>query len=205
MNFFEHSARVPLIFAGPNIASGVIKNTCSLVDILPTLIDIAGGSKDILGMEIDGRSLVNLLHGKEDLVDEAIGEYCAEMTAHPVFMIRRSNLKYIHCDEDPPQLYDLNDDPLEIKNLANHPEYKEAVARFSNEVSSRWDSKKLRQDIIKTQKSRRSLYEAMSLGKFEAWDYNPPSDASQQYVRNHMDWTIAASRYRFPPISDEKP
>jgi len=204
MNFFEHSARVPMIFAGPNISSGVIKNTCSLVDILPTLIDIAGGSEDILGKEIDGRSLVNLLHGKEDPVDEAIGEYCAEMTAHPVFMIRRSNLKYIHCDEDPPQLYDLNIDPLETKNFANHPEYNEAVASFSNEVSSRWDSKKLREDIIKTQKSRRSLYEAMSSGKLEAWDYNPPSDASQQYVRNHMDWTIAASRYRFPPISGDK-
>ena len=204
MNFFENSARVPMIFAGPNISSGVIKNTCSLVDILPTLIDIAGGSEDVLGKEIDGRSLVNLLHGKEDPVDEAIGEYCAEMTTHPVFMIRRSNLKYIHCDEDPPQLYDLNIDPLETKNFVNHPEYNEAVASFSNEVSSRWDSKKLREDIIKTQKSRRSLYEAMSSGKLEAWDYNPPSDASQQYVRNHMDWTIAASRYRFPPISGDK-
>ena len=65
-------------------------------------------------------------------------------------------------------------------------------------------SEKSSQKVIKTQKSRRLLYEAMSSGKHEAWDYNPPSDASQQYVRNHMDWTIAASRYRFPPISDDK-
>ena len=38
----------------------------------------------------------------------------------------------------------------------------------------------------------------------ESWDYNPPSDASQQYVRNHMDWTVAANRYRYPPLNTEE-
>ena len=49
-----------------------------------------------------------------------------------------------------------------------------------------------------TQRQRRAINAAMEAGAAEAWDYNPPRDASQQYVRNHMDWTVTADRYRFP-------
>ena len=42
MNFFEHSARVPLIMAGPGISNTTVADPCSLVDILPTLLDLAG-------------------------------------------------------------------------------------------------------------------------------------------------------------------
>ena len=45
----------------------------------------------------------------------------------------------------------------------------------------------LRQRVIATQKSRRALDAAMNAGVSEHWDYNPTSDASGQYVRNHMD------------------
>ena len=202
MNFFEHSARVPLIFAGPGIKQGVATNACSLIDLLPTFIEIGGGDKSMLGEPIDGRSLLPLAKGKDDPIDEAIGEYCAEMTPYPVFMIRHKQYKYIHCDPDPPQLYDVVADPLEKINLATDPKHQATKDAFASEVQNRWDSEKLRADVIKTQKSRRVLHAAMEAGTIESWDYNPPSDASQQYVRNHMDWTVAAKTYRVPPISD---
>ena len=135
-------------------------------------------------------------------MDEAIGEYCAEMTPCPVFMIRRGRYKYIHCDPDPPQLYDLAEDPLETVNRATDPTLDNLAASFAAEVAARWDSEALRRQIITTQKSRRALYAAMEAAGGEHWDYNPPSDASQQYVRNHMDWTVAATRYRFPPVNE---
>ena len=103
-----------------------------------------------------------------------------------------------------PQLYDLSSDPLEKINLADDPAYTESANAFAGEVKARWDSEKLRSDVITTQKSRRALHAAMEAGAGESWDYNPPSDASQQYVRNHMDWTVAASRYRFPPVETEE-
>ena len=204
MNFFEHSARVPLVMAGPGVKTGVAENACSLVDLLPTFLEIAGGDENTLGEPIDGRSLMPLARGEEDPVSEAIGEYCAEMTPYPVFMIRRGALKYIHCDPDPPQLYDLSNDPLEKVNLADHSSHREVSQSFAKEVAERWNSEKLRNDIIKTQKSRRALHAAMEAGAGEHWDYNPPSDASQQYVRNHMDWTVAAERYRLD-LSATKP
>jgi choline-sulfatase len=203
MNFFEHSARVPLVMAGPGVSVGAAPNAVSLVDLLPTFIELAGGDLTMLGEPIDGRSLVPLMRGDEDPVDEAIGEYCAEMTGYPVIMIRRGPLKYIHCDSDPPQLYDLGADPLETRNVAADPDYTAAASDFAAEVAARWDGEALRTRIIATQKSRRALHAAMEAGASESWDYNPPSDASQQYVRNHMDWTVAATRYRYPPLKDQ--
>ncbi|KIC40998.1 choline-sulfatase [Ruegeria sp. ANG-S4] len=203
MNFFEHSARVPLIMAGPTIAQGVAGNACSLLDLLPTFVEIAGGRAEDLGEPVDGRSLMPLARGEMDPVDEAIGEYCAEMTPYPVFMIRRGPLKYIHCDADPPQLYDLVADPMETQNLAKDPSYADAAQAFADEVADRWDSEALRSNIMATQKSRRALHAAMEAGAGEHWDYNPPSDASQQYVRNHMDWTVAADHYRLDPRSSD--
>ncbi len=202
MNFFEHSARVPLIMAGPDIAQGTAQNACSLVDLLPTFLEIAGSDTGIVGEPVDGRSLMPLARGDTDTMDEAIGEYCAEMTPFPVLMIRRGTLKYIHCDADPPQLYDLALDALEQVNLADDPTYASHATAFATEVAARWDFPTLRENIIATQKSRRALHAAMGAGSGEHWDYNPPRDASQEYVRNHMDWTEAAARYRFPPLKE---
>jgi len=108
MNFFEHSARIPLIMAGPGVRQQSIASPCSLVDILPTFIDIAteadaDAAAPELGMPIDGQSLWPVARGGDATQNEAIGEYCAEGASHPVFMIRRGQFKYIHCDVDPPQ------------------------------------------------------------------------------------------------------
>lgn len=59
-----------------------------------------------------------LAWGEDESVSEAIGEYFAEMIGHPVFMIRRGDMKYIHCDDD------LANDPWELENLADHPAYR---------------------------------------------------------------------------------
>lgn len=207
MNFFEHSARVPLIMAGPTIAQCTVPNACSLVDLLPTLVDIAtlaGADKPSFGQPIDGRSLLPLAQGQSDESDEAIGEYCAEMTSHPVYMIRRGRFKYIHCDADPPLLFDLEIDPAEVNNLAAHPDYAEVAQHFASEVQRWWDSAQLRADVVESQRKRRVVHAAMEMGKRTSWDHTPRRDASQEYVRNHIDWTEAAAKTRFPPLSSNE-
>ena len=102
-------------------AAGTAESPCSLVDLLPTMLDFAGAADMPLGQPVDGRSLALMARGGPADDGEAIGEYCAEMTAGPVVMIRRGSLKYVHCDDDPAQLYDLASDPCERANLAADP------------------------------------------------------------------------------------
>jgi choline-sulfatase len=143
MNLFEYSARIPLVMAGPGIVTGEAENACPFVELLLTSLDIAWGPTNMLGEPIDGRSLMPLAKGEVDPVDEAIGEYCAEMASYPVVMIRREKLKYVHCDIDPPQLYDLAVDPLETKNLAQIPDFYEVAKQFANEVAIIWNGPSL--------------------------------------------------------------
>jgi choline-sulfatase len=203
MNFFEHSARVPLLMAGPGVAHGTAQNACSLLDLLPTMMDIGaltGATKPEYGQAIGGRSLLPLAMGQADPVDEAIGEYCAEMTGYPVIMIRRGRYKFVYCESDPPMLFDLVADPDELVNLAKQNEHDGVLQNFLAEVQQRWNSQQIRADVIASQKQRRAVHAAMEVGDIISWDYNPPRDASQEYVRNHMDWTIAAAKTRFPPL-----
>ena len=199
MSFFDHSARVPLVIAGPGIVAGTVDSPCSLVDLLPTMLDFAGAADMPLGQPVDGRSLAPMARGGPADDGEAIGEYCAEMTASPVVMIRRGSLKYVHCDDDPAQLYDLASDPCERANLAGDPAWAETAASFAAEVAARWDTGALRENVLSSQASRRAVHDAMQHGRRTDWDHNPHRDAAQEYVRNHIDWTVAAEQTRYPP------
>ena len=206
MNFFEHSARVPLIMAGPEVINGTVRSPCSLVDILPTMLDIAKTDHAPLpayGQPIDGRSLWAMATSGAEDDGVAIGEYCAEMTAHPVIMIRRGDYKYIYCPGDAPMLFDIANDPQETTNLVNDASHAELAQGFADEIAARWDMDSIRQDVIAKQKQRQAVYLAMQNGLRADWDYNPPRHASEEYVRNHMDWTEAAAKTRFPPLDQD--
>jgi len=201
MSYFEHSARVPLVIAGPGVAPGPVADICSLIDLLPTFVDMAEGQIEDAGAPLDGRSLWGLAQGQARTGEnapsgEAIGEYCAEMTPWPVYMIRRGTLKYIHCEADAPQLYDLSKDPHERRNVVGDPDYAEVAAAFAQEVTARWECSALRDRVIASQDARRAVHGALERGAQTAWDYDHPSDASQQYVRNHRDWADTAERLR---------
>ena len=201
-NFFEHSVRVPLIFAGPGIENAAVADHCSLMDLLPTFLDLAsreGETVPEVRVPLDGASLLPLLEGSNGGNDRVVySEYCAESTSHPMFMIRSGDYKYIHCDSDPPQLFDLNADPLELNNLAVDSEYQSIAATFAKQVKDRWNSPVIRDDVIACQRSRQVVHEAMQHGSLTSWDYHPVSDAANAYVRNHLDWTVSAARQRFP-------
>jgi len=115
-------------------------------------------------------------------------------------MIRRDNFKYVFCESDPPQLYDIDADPAELNNQVDQEGYTDIADEFAKEVAGRWNSEAMRETIIATQKQRRAVYNAMVADGGVHWDYNPPRDASQEYVRNHVDWTVAAETSRFPPL-----
>jgi choline-sulfatase len=57
------------------------------------------------------------------------GEYLAEAVVAPMFMIRRERWKFVCCDTDPDQLFDLESDPNELVNLARSPSTRSGLRR----------------------------------------------------------------------------
>ena len=167
---------------------------------MPTLIELAGGNAQSLGIGVEGRSLAPHLRGAVGH-DEAIGEYLAEGAIAPVVMIRRGRYKFIHSAVDPDQLYDIERDRSERDNLVDNPACAALLADFRGEVGKRWDLAELDTRVRLSQRRRRFVDAALSKGEIHAWDFQPFRNASKQYIRNSMDLDDLEAMARFPPVA----
>lgn len=204
MSFREHAARVPLVVTGAGrFAPHRVREPVSLVDLAPTLADIAApGLSNDLAAVVDGRSLVPLLEGEaEDDSATVVGEYFAESVLSPMVMIRRGPWKFIHTPSDPDQLFDLAHDPLELVNLAGEPEHAATVDGFRAEVAARWDLDAVDRAVRESQRARLALFRALQQGAPFPWDFQPARAASTQYTRNTMDVALRDRQSRYPPAS----
>jgi choline-sulfatase len=192
---------VPLIVAMPgDLSPRRVKGSVSTIDLLPTLAEIAGnGRAGAYAAPVDGRSLLPHLSGTGGH-HEVLGEYCADGAIAPLLMIPRGRFKYIRRAPDPEQLYDLDADPLEQKNLARNPAHAAAVAAFRKEALARWDEEALRARVLASQRRRRLIASAMTKGRHTSWDFQPRTDASLTYVRNHLDLDDIEYRSRLPHV-----
>jgi choline-sulfatase len=166
---------------------------------MPTLIDMAtDGSSTDYATPLEGRSLMPHLSGNQGH-DEAIGEYFAEGTDTPIFMIRRGSIKAIYSDKDPLQLFDVIQDPNEIENLTSSASYATTTQSMIDEIKSRYDTAALRERVLESQR-RRALLKEVMLKQSLAWDHEPASDATNSYIRNNMPAYEFEKRARFPPV-----
>ncbi len=104
---------------------------CSLVDVVQTIAELGGAE---VPSDWDGDSMVQWLDkAKSDWKDIAISEYYAHNIASGFAMIRMGKYKYVYhtaVDDNHPaerELYDLENDPGEFKNLAGQGKYKRQV------------------------------------------------------------------------------
>ena len=202
MSFFEGSARIPFVVHAPSrFEARRVAEPVSLVDILPTLVELGGGDPANAVEPLAGSSVVGLCNG-DDNSDDAertvIGEYAAEGAIAPIVMIRRGSLKFIACTADPDQLYDLAVDPHERVNLADDPAHADVVKDFRSEVESRWDLDRFRDEVLADQARRRFVGGALRAGRYTPWDFTPPRDAAGEYMRNHLDLNDVERTARWP-------
>ncbi|WP_099864607.1 choline-sulfatase [Pararhizobium haloflavum] len=197
MNFFEGSARVPLMIAAPGIASARIVEPVSTLDVTPTLAALAGIPLDEVAPWTDGESLVALASGTGSRGPVPF-EYAAEASVAPLVGIRDGRWKYVHCEIDPPQLYDLESDPGEMTNLAADPDHRDEADRMAQMVEARWDMAAFDAEVRESQARRIVVYDALRNGSYYPWDYQPLQRASERYMRNHMDLNVVESANRYP-------
>jgi choline-sulfatase len=201
MSFYEYSSRIPLVLYSPNTFSPREVNTpVSNCDVLPSLIELAQGDINQLVCEIDGKSFVELAKGYEDEQRSAYSEYCAEGSIEPMVMIRKGDYKFNYSVSDPVQLFNLVEDPNELTNLALAPEYKNLVDSFTEEMHQRWDLKTFKQEVMHSQRCRTLVDRANRKGQFTPWDYEPPVNGRNRFMRNHMDLNIVESNNRYPKV-----
>jgi len=188
MNFFEGAARIPLSIAAPNLFSpGTVSMPATAMDVLPTVLELAGIDEQVLAMPLDGQSLVSAALGEAQPDRLIASEYMAEGSVCPMLMLRQGPWKYIYCEQDPVQLFNLDSDPDELVNLAEHDEHVQTLNRFTQLRESRWNLDALDDDIRENQQRRIVCYEALRQGRYTAWDHQPVNDASERFMRNHLD------------------
>lgn len=122
---WEESCRVPLIFAGKGVSGqgSNCERTVELLDVYPTLADVAGLP---LRPELDGVSLKPLLRRPQSDHDRpAITHLGADAAA-----VRTERWRYITYP-DGEQLYDHDHDPMEWRNLADEPEHAELKSELA--------------------------------------------------------------------------
>lgn len=196
--YFDPSTRIPLVVSGPGVAKGRVDQTVSLVDLYPTLIELADlGDRDEVGETLDGHSLMGLLNGTDpNWKNYAVSEYYSEGVCQPMRMAVRDRLKYVYVHDEAEQLFDLNADPNEMCNEIANAEYADRLSDLRTLVHQGWDPVEMRTRVIRSQRRRRWINEAPR-AEHEVWDVQPQIDASRQYVREH-DAQETSRRLRFP-------
>ena len=207
-NPYEASIRVPLIAQGPKFKAGYREESlASLVDLLPTFVDIASGGKFAdYAAPYDGRSLFKLPKRRSDQ-DKIFIEVNGEGLYAPAFIMISGSLKLVHSRTDPKMLFDLTKDPLELMNLANEPDYQSQMQKMFAEMQLRWNEDDLDQRIRGSQRKRIFVQDAMKHGRFPSWDYAPHYDPAKVYVRggNDPSTTATKQRGRFPYVAVTPP
>ena len=131
-NVYEHSIRVPLIFAAPNIKGNRKANTLAYIhDIFPTICDITGNKH---ASSIEGKSLMPAIKNvKTKIRKELFLSHAQQMRA-----IRTDDdwkyIRYFVEGQVHEQLYNLNNDPNETLNLVDNPTHVDKLKALKNKL-----------------------------------------------------------------------
>ncbi len=113
---YDCMTRIPLVVSHPSIRPGVSEAFVTLLDLMPTFLDLAGGRRPERG---DGRSLMPVLDGSAAAVrdDHIVTETFGHVVPFWQRMVRTPGTKFIFNPTDVDEFYDIGADPHETRNL----------------------------------------------------------------------------------------
>ncbi|MBI1372355.1 MAG: sulfatase-like hydrolase/transferase [Phycisphaera sp.] len=130
---FERAARMPMIIAGPGVSTGVCERPVELIDLFPTLADYCGLQPP---KDLDGASLRPLLTDPAARWDRPAVTQVFHAPNACGYSIRNQRWRYTEWNRGDAgrELYDHDNDPDEVHNLANDPHYKQTVDELSSQL-----------------------------------------------------------------------
>ncbi len=141
--FYDSSCRVPLLMRVPGAAPAISGAPVGLIDLFPTLCDLCGAKTP---EDCEGESLLPIIRGEGGLSRNGI---FAESVVYkrPEYagcMLRTEKYKYNYYLDGTEELYDMESDPEEEKNLAPLPEYRQTVSALRERTKAFWEPEKQR-------------------------------------------------------------
>ena len=164
----EDNIKVPLLIKIPGIQPKEINTRVSLVDILPTISELLNFSLD---NKVDGISLVDLMKNKESLnrfndrfirTDTRLLLQDGKITS-----LINKNYKYVkYHDSKIEELYDIENDKNEVKNIINNIQFKEIKEIFQTKFNLQTKT------IYKEQKETlvKNINESFKLNNFDKYE-----------------------------------
>ena len=122
---FEEAYNIPLIVSGPGMAQGVETDALvSIADIGPTLLELAGAEPIDVP---DSRSFAPLLTNPAagaSAFDTGYAEFYGTRFLMTQRVLWRGPWKFVFNGFDYDELYNLDEDPHELRNLGGNPAYR---------------------------------------------------------------------------------
>lgn len=144
--FYDESAKVPLILSWPGrLPQGQRRpQVVNLVDVTATMLEALGAAPLPAAQ---GLSFLDVARdGAAPWVDETFSEYCTDTVppwtggmAVQQRMIRSGRWKLVHYNGYRPQLFDLVEDPHELRDLAETATHRAVRDRLSQRLLADWD------------------------------------------------------------------
>jgi arylsulfatase A-like enzyme len=157
---YDELLRIPLIIVGPATLRKVITDEVSQIDIAPTILELL----DIGETEkFQGKSLISLMYGQRH-TSYIISECLIPKTTKKKIAYRTEEWKAIFSEDDHYELYNLKEDPKEVKNVAKF--HQEMADKFKAKILSHleWEEN-LRKSSADRDRLRALIKEVKKLGK----------------------------------------
>ena len=160
-SLWEDGTRVPLIVAGPGVTQGkVCKKPVELLDVYPTLLELAGLNED---EKLEGNSMATLLK-----TPDTQWSHMARTSFGPGnYSIRSERYRYIHYNDGSEEFYDHADDGHEWKNQIGNPELATLIAEH------RAHKPKQFHPILGTDSTGHKAYKASEAAKKQTSSFDP--------------------------------
>jgi len=164
MNFYQEVERIPLIVRTPAAkASRAVEGRVSLIDVLPTLAELAGAE---VNFPIDGMSFASALTDNADAPRGKGGaifsEYHGYRSPTSAYMTIKGRHKYCQYLAEPCELYDLENDPRERSNLLEKRSHQRLQRRMQAEIGKILDVAAFEETIREYNVRRQAVVEGLS-------------------------------------------